>query len=77
MSNDDQQYFTRREAADYLRCSLRSLDIFLSSNDLKSYRVGKRKILLARDDLDRFARRRTTRADLDAIVSETLAELRK
>lgn len=72
----EQNYFTKKEAAAYLRCSLRLIDMFLASGDLRGYKLTGKKLLFARNDLDRFARRRTARTDLDAIVNETVAELR-
>lgn len=69
-----QIYFTRAEAANYTRLSLRSIDYARERGELRAFRVGK-KVLFAREDLDRFIRAGTIGADLDKMVDETVAEL--
>jgi excisionase family DNA binding protein len=55
--NEQQTYFTKSEAAQYLRCSLRFIDYVRARNELKAYRLN-RKLLFVREDLDAFARKR-------------------
>lgn len=47
---------TRREAADYLRCSQRTLDALLARRAI-AYRRQGRRILVPRDALDAFRAR--------------------
>jgi excisionase family DNA binding protein len=60
-----QQYFTKLEAAQYLRCSLRLLDYARERNELKAFRLH-RKLIFSREDLDAFVRRQGANVDLDA-----------
>jgi excisionase family DNA binding protein len=50
-----QQYFTRDEAADYLRCSLRTIDYLREQGKLKTYRLARR-LLFSREELDALVR---------------------
>ena len=52
----EQVYFTKAEAAEYLRCSQRTIDYLREKKKLNFSRVG-RKLLFTRDDLDALARR--------------------
>ncbi len=70
----EQRYLTKAEAADYLRCSLRTIDYLRERNKLKSYRVDRKKLLFDRDELDAFVRQQS--ADLDKIVDDVINELR-
>lgn len=70
----EQSYFTKLEAANYLRLSPRSIDYARDKGDLKAYQVG-RKLLFAREELDAYVRRRTASSDIDKIVDETVAEV--
>jgi len=71
----EQAYFTKAEAADYLRCSQRMIDYARERNDLRAYRLTAKKLLFAREDLDRFVRGKQAGADLDAIVDAVVAEV--
>ena len=71
---DAQAYFTKSEAATYLRCSLRFIDYARERNELKAFRLN-RKLLFAREDLDAFVRKRAANVDLDRIVDEVVSEL--
>ncbi len=46
--------FTRREAADALRISLRTLDYLLAQGKLRGRRIGRR-VVIPRAELERFA----------------------
>jgi len=74
---DEQTYFTKIEAAMYLRCSPRSVDNFLARNELRAYKLTSKKLLLARDDLDAFVRRHRADADIDNIVEECMCDVHK
>ena len=52
-----QQYFTRPEAAHYIRVSLRSLDSFTATGEIRRAKLGdgqKSAVLYRRRDLDGF-----------------------
>lgn len=52
-----QEYFTRPEAAHYLRISLRSLDSFTAAGEIRRAKLGegqKSAVLYRRRDLDAF-----------------------
>jgi len=51
----EQVYFTKAEAAEYLRCSQRTIDYLREKKKLNFSRVGRR-LLFARSDLDSLAR---------------------
>lgn len=53
---DPQVYFTKQEAADYLRLSASSLDRFVSQGRLRRVKLGESTsaVLFRREDLDRF-----------------------
>ena len=70
----EQIYFTKAEAADYLRCSLRTIDYLRERNELKTYRF-MRKLLFAREDLDHFVKQHRAGADLTRICDEVVAEV--
>jgi excisionase family DNA binding protein len=56
----EQIYFTKDEAAQYLRCSIRSIDYLRERDGLRAYRFNNRKRLrFLRDDLDRFVQPRS------------------
>lgn len=69
-----QIYFTKQEAAEYLRFSPRAIDSLLARGELKAFRPG-RKLLFRREDLDAFVQRHPSGTDLNKLVDETLAEL--
>jgi excisionase family DNA binding protein len=69
MTHTEQTYFTREEAAQYLRLSQRSIDYAREKGDLHAYQVG-RKILFTRQALDTYVRRRIAGADCDVRVEE-------
>ncbi len=48
------EYFTKSEAADYVRLSARTLDAAKAQGALPFYRVGARKVLFKRSDLDKW-----------------------
>jgi excisionase family DNA binding protein len=52
--------YTRRESADLLSISLRTLDSLLSRKELRFTRIGRR-VLITREDLERVLRHRGTR----------------
>lgn len=67
-------YLTKELARLYTSLSPRTLEYAVAKGQLRAYRVGKR-ILFAREDLDRFVRQKHAGADLDAIVNEAVAEV--
>lgn len=71
----EQAYFTKAEAAEYLRCSQRTIDYARERSELKAFRLEKKNLLFARDDLDAFVHRRSANADLDKIVAEVVSEV--
>ena len=68
-------YFTKAESAVYLRLSPRSVDNLVAQDKLRAFRPGK-KLLFLRSDLDRYVQSHRVGQDLDAIVDETLREMR-
>ena len=68
-------YFTKEAAKTYSNLSLRTIEYAISQGKLRAYRVGKKRVLIAREDLDRFIRQREIGADLDKIVNETVTEV--
>lgn len=50
----EQVWLTRREAAEYLRVSLRTLDRWIGSGKLPAHRKSRRLVRLRRTDLDDF-----------------------
>jgi excisionase family DNA binding protein len=74
-AQENQVYFTKREAARYLRCSLRTIDNFLSRKQLRAYKLTEKKLLFVREDLDSFAQRQVANSSIDKLVDEVLAEL--
>jgi excisionase family DNA binding protein len=52
---EQQIYFTRAEAAEYLRCSLRTIDVLREQKKLNTLRLGRKRLFL-RSDLDGLAR---------------------
>ena len=63
----EQVYFTKAEAAEYLRCSPRALDYARARDELKAYRPDRKKLLFTREDLDAFARKRAVSVDSNRI----------
>ena len=59
----------------YSNLSLRTIEYAISQGKLRAYRVGKKRVLIAREDLDRFIRQREVGAGLDKLVDETVAEV--
>jgi predicted DNA-binding transcriptional regulator AlpA len=55
--------------------SRRQFWYWISEGQLPVYRPTKRKIILKRSDIDRFLESKRVVANLDRIVTETLAEL--
>jgi excisionase family DNA binding protein len=49
--------FNRRESAELLSISLRTLDSLIARKELRFRRVGRR-VLITRDELDRFLKSR-------------------
>jgi excisionase family DNA binding protein len=70
----EQVYFTKSEAAQYLRCSLRFIDYARERDELKAFRLN-RKLLFARNDLDAFVRKRAVNVNLDRVIDEVVAEV--
>lgn len=66
-----QGYFTKEQAKAYTGLSVRTLEYAIADGRLTAYRVGKR-VLFAKEDLDRFVRQKTAGADLDQIVTDAL-----
>jgi excisionase family DNA binding protein len=50
----EQTYFTKHEAAAYVRHSERTLDAAKAAGDVPFYRCGARKVLFKRSDLDKW-----------------------
>lgn len=62
---DDMPYLDRRQAAAYLGVSIRLLDECKARGEIPYIRVGRRKVMFLREDLDRFmTSRRMGRDDL-------------
>ena len=55
MLTSDKILYTKREAAQLLSISLRSLDYLIVSQQLQTRRIGRR-VLLHRDSIEQFAR---------------------
>ena len=68
-------YLTKAETAVYLRLSPRSVDTLVAQGKLRAFRPGK-KVLFPRSDLDSYVQSHRVGQDLDALVNETLRELR-
>ncbi len=58
-------WLTKRQAAEYLALSTRSIDYARQRGAIPFHRVG-RKVIMHRDDLDRYMRR--FRVDVDALT---------
>jgi excisionase family DNA binding protein len=56
MYSTDKILYTKREAAQLLSISLRSLDYLIFSHQLPARRIGRR-VLVHRDAVEQFARR--------------------
>ncbi len=52
--NAPTEFFTKSEAASYTRLSARTLDAAKARGDLPFYRIGARKVLFKRGDLDKW-----------------------
>jgi excisionase family DNA binding protein len=61
--------FSRREAADALRVSLRTLDYLLAQGKLHGRRIGRR-IVIPRSEVEKLLRRDTPIVQGDAPVGE-------
>jgi excisionase family DNA binding protein len=55
MLGSEKVLYTKREAAQLLSISLRSLDYLITSEQLRTRRIGRR-VLLHRDAIEQFAR---------------------
>lgn len=55
MSTNNKILYTKREAAQLLSISLRSLDYLIVSHQLATRRIGRR-VLVHRDSIEQFAR---------------------
>jgi excisionase family DNA binding protein len=67
-------YYTKDAAKAYTNLSSRTLEYTVAEGKLRAFRVGKR-VLFAREDLDRFVRQKQAGANLDQIVAETIVEV--
>lgn len=54
VSMTEQTWFTREEAAEYLRVGTRTLDRWITAGKLKAYKKSSRLVRVKRDDLDSF-----------------------
>jgi excisionase family DNA binding protein len=70
----EQGYYTKESAKFYTGLSQRTLEYAVSEGKLRAFKVGKR-VLFAKEDLDRFVRQRQTGTDLDQLVDETITEV--
>ena len=50
----DQTWFTREEAAEYLRVGTRTLDRWIAAGKLRAFKKSSRLVRLKREDLDSF-----------------------
>ena len=50
----EQTWFTREEAAEYLRVGTRTLDRWITAGKLQAYKKSSRLVRLRREDLDEF-----------------------
>lgn len=50
----DQTWFTREEAAEYLRVGTRTLDRWIADGKLRAFKKSSRLVRLKREDLDSF-----------------------
>lgn len=74
MMNVETGYYTKEAATAYTSLSQRTLEYAVAEGKLRAYRVGKR-VLFAREDLDRFIRQKRAGADLDAVIGQVMIEL--
>jgi len=72
----EQQYLTKAQAQTYTGLSERTLDYARERGELGFYKLGKKRVLFKRADLDAYIERHRVGANLDQIVSEVMAELR-
>lgn len=70
----EQIYFTKAEAANYTRHSLRTLDYAVENGELRAFKPSK-KLLFLKSDLDTWIQRRCAGADLDKLIDEVVAEV--
>jgi excisionase family DNA binding protein len=75
VQQSSQIYYTKREAVEYTRHAPRTLDYAVANGELRAFKPSRKRIFL-KDDLDAWIQRRLASADLDAIVSEVVAEMR-
>lgn len=73
-SNIEAGYYTKDGARAYTGLASRTLEYAVSQGRLRAFKVGKR-VLFAREDLDRFIRQQTAGVDLDAIVNDVVRDL--
>ncbi len=53
-TDNSSEYFTKAEAAKYVRMSARTLDAAKAQGALPYYRIGSRKVLFRKSDLDKW-----------------------
>ncbi len=56
--SDDFRYMTKVEAATYLRVSARKLEKIMAKGDIIGARIGGRRLLFRRQDLDAYVESR-------------------
>jgi len=54
---DEDRYFTKREAADYLRLCTRTIENMVARGQIPTYRIGV-KLLFRKSELDTFVTER-------------------
>ena len=69
-----QIYYTKREAVEYTRHAPCTLDYAVANGELRAFKPS-RKLIFLKADLDAWVQRRLASTDLDAIVSEVVAEI--
>jgi excisionase family DNA binding protein len=56
--SEQQTYFTKREAAEYIRSSVRFIDYLREQNELTAFKLAnKRRLLFTREQLDQYVRK--------------------
>jgi excisionase family DNA binding protein len=68
-------YLTKAQACIYTSLSERTLDYARERGELRFYKLGKKRILFKKDDLDAYIERHRAGADLDKIVDEIVHEV--
>jgi excisionase family DNA binding protein len=74
MTRTEKGYYTKEAAKLYTSLSQRTLEYAVSRGKLRAFKVGKR-VLFAKEDLDRFIRQREAGADIDRIVDEAVRDV--